>query len=157
MIACDDVLAALFLDARADGEVEGHLVACARCAAEAVTLRRAAGMLAAGATPVPPAGLTARVVRAADPLLARAARRATWRALAAAIAIALVPLPAILVLDAALVRGTYALLSTVLPHALSVYLVSSYAAVLVVLLALTYAAIPLLAERQLRAARMVHG
>jgi hypothetical protein len=104
---------------------------------------------------VPPVGLTARVLRAAEPVLARAARRAAWRALAAAIAIALVPLPAILFLDAALVLGTYALLSSVLPHALSVYLVSSYAAVLVVLLALTYAAIPLLAERQLRA-RMVH-
>jgi hypothetical protein len=151
MIVCDDVLAAVFVRGRLSADGDAHLVTCASCAAQAAAVRRAADALAAAATPAPPAGLTARVRLAAEPLLARAARRRTRRALAASIAIALVPLPAILLLDAALVRGAYALLSAVLPHALSVYLVSSYAAVLIVLLALTYAAIPILAERQLRA------
>jgi hypothetical protein len=49
-------------------------------------------------------------------------------------------------------------LSAVLPGALSLYLVFNYAATLALLLALTYSAIPILAERQARLRREeVHG
>jgi hypothetical protein len=157
MIACDDVLEALFLGRALDGDARRHLGSCPRCAGEEAGLGRAVELLGASPAPFPPAGLSARVLGAAEPLLARHAGRARWRSVAAALAIGFVPLPLILLLDAALVRGAYALLSQVLPHALTLYFVTCYAAVLVVLLALTYASIPLLAERQRRALRMVHA
>ena len=56
----------------------------------------------------------------------------------------------ILALDWFLVRGAHALLSGLLPDALSLYLAGSYAVLLATLLGLTYAAVPLLAARQLR-------
>jgi anti-sigma factor RsiW len=154
---CDDVLAALFLGEELPANAAAHLATCTRCSAEAPGVRRAAELLAAAPPPALPVDLSARTMRAAEPLLARAARRDTWRAVAAALAIGLIPLPAIVFFDATLVRGAYTLLSAVLPRALSLYLVSSYAAVLVVVLGLTYAAIPILAERQVRAVRMAHG
>jgi hypothetical protein len=52
----------------------------------------------------------------------------------------------------------YAWLARLLPPALSLYLVVNYAAVLALLGALTYGAIPLLAERQARGLREApHG
>ena len=59
--------------------------------------------------PDPPAALSAGVLRAAAPLLARSARP-SWRALLPALVVALVPLPAILALDVVMVRGAYDLL-----------------------------------------------
>jgi hypothetical protein len=99
---------------------------------------------------VPPPGLAGRVLRAAAPLLARNARRATWPAVARALAAALVPLPLIAFFDWQIVRTAHAVLSRVLPDALSFYLVFNYTATLVLLLALTYAAVPILVERQAR-------
>jgi hypothetical protein len=97
-----------------------------------------------------PAGLAARVLRAAAPLLALNARRAAWPALARAVVTALLPLPLILFVDWHIVRAAHTFLRTVLPEALSFYLVFNYAATLVLLLALTYAAVPILVERQAR-------
>ena len=67
-----------------------------------------------------------------------------------ALAAALIPLPAILVFDVALVRAIYSLLGAVLPHGLSLYLVVNHAALLALLLTLTYGAVPFLAARQAR-------
>ena len=97
--------------------------------------------------PDPPAALSAGVLRAAAPLLARSARP-SWRALLPALVVALVPLPAILALDVVMVRGAYDLLHLLLPAALSAYVAFNYAALLALLLGLTYAAVPVLAVRQ---------
>ena len=106
-------------------------------------------LLDAYVVPEPPAALTAGVLRAAAPLLARRARP-SWAALAPALVVALVPLPAILALDVVMVRGAYDLLHLLLPAALSAYVAFNYAALLALLLGLTYAAVPVLAARQNR-------
>src|SRR5262249_56380391 len=99
--------------------------------------------------PERPPWVCRRVVGARPPFLAARVEpvpRPAWRALA----IALLPLPLILAADWFLVRGAHALLSGLLPDALSLYLAGSYAVLLATLLGLTYAAVPLLAARQLR-------
>jgi hypothetical protein len=145
---CDEGLTALlFGDAAA---AAAHLAGCARCRMERADVERVRGVLAAAPEPVPPPGLAARVLRAAAPLLARNARRATWPAVARALVAALLPLPLIAFFDWQIVRTAHAVLSRVLPDALSFYLVFNYTATLVLLLALTYAAVPILVERQAR-------
>lgn len=103
-------------------------------------------------TPPPPFDLTARTLAAAAPLLAVHARRAGSRSWVRPLLVALVPLPLILAGDAAIIVGLHALLSLVLPAAISTYLVAQYALLVVLLLGLAYAAVPLLADRQARAA-----
>jgi hypothetical protein len=56
----------------------------------------------------------------------------------------------ILFLDVQALRAAYALLRSVLPDGLSLYVVFNQAATVTLLLALSYAAIPILAERQVR-------
>ncbi|HYV58123.1 MAG TPA: hypothetical protein VE911_11275 [Candidatus Nitrosopolaris sp.] len=153
MTDCQDVLTALLLG-EADTTALVHVRTCARCRAEEAAMHALAAQLAADTGPTPPPSLAPRVLAAAAPLLARNARRAAWRttwpAVARALAAALLPLPAILVFDVALVRAIYALLGAVLPHGLSLYLVVNHAALLVLLLSLTYGAVPVLAARQAR-------
>ena len=78
------------------------------------------------------------------------------RRLLRALTAALVPLPIILVLDAVIIRGAYRLLAGLLPAAVSLYVVANYAALLALLLALAYGAVPILAARQGRFAPEVH-
>jgi hypothetical protein len=150
---CQDVLTALLLD-QADATMLAHVRTCPHCRVEEPVVRALAAQLAADPGPTPPPSLAPRVLAAAAPLLARNARHAAWRttwpAVARALAAALLPLPAILVFDVALVRAIYALLGAVLPHGLSLYLVVNHAALLVLLLTLTYGAVPVLAARQAR-------
>ena len=108
-------------------------------------------LLGALDTPEPPPATTARTLAAAAPLLALHAGRTRWRTWLRPLVVSLVPLPAIVVADVALVRVLHAVLSLVLPSPLSVYLVGQYALVLALLLSLAYAAVPLVAERQARA------
>ena len=109
-------------------------------------------LLGALETPPPSSDLVARTLDAAAPLLAAHARRAGVRAWLRPLVVALLPLPIILAVDAALVRALHELLSLVLPVALSTYLVGQYALLLLLLLGLGYAAVPVLADRQARAA-----
>ena len=106
-------------------------------------------MLDGYVVPEPPPALTTGMLRAAAPLLAQHARP-SWRSIARALVIALVPLPAILALDVVMVRGAYDLLHLLLPAAVSAYVAFNYAALLALLLGLTYAAVPMLAARQAR-------
>jgi hypothetical protein len=149
---CDEILAAVLLGRPLDDATAAHARACARCRAEAPVVATVARLLAASDVE-PPADLSARVCAAAAPLLAASAARRTrpaWATVARALGAALLPLPALVLLDVAIVRGAYALLSAVLPGALSFYLVLNYATLLALLLGLTYGAIPVLAERQAR-------
>jgi hypothetical protein len=150
MTGCDDILAALLFGGASDAAAEAHFAACPRCRAERPQIERVRQALAADAVPAPPPALAARVLGAARPLLARNARRSAWPLVARALGAALVLLPVILFVDWQIVRAVHALLSSVLPGALSSYLVFNYAATLALLLALTYSAIPLVAERQAR-------
>jgi hypothetical protein len=104
--------------------------------------------LAADPAVTPSPELTRRVLEAAAPLLARNARRTAARRLLRALVVALLPFPLLLALDTYVLQLAYRMLSTVLPGALSLYLVGSYAAALALLLAVTYGAVPIVAARQ---------
>src|SRR5439155_308694 len=118
MTDCDDTLTALLFRGTLDHDAAAHLAACPRCRAERAAVESLARTLAAAPVPAPPLGLTWRLLAAAEPLLARNARRAAWPTVALALAAALLPLPAILLLDFYLVRAAFALLTAILPTAL---------------------------------------
>jgi len=153
MTDCDETLTALLLGRPLGRDATAHLAACPRCRAERAAVERLARTLAAGPSLAPPSALAMRVLGAARPLLARNARRAAWSTLARALAAALLPLPAILFLDFYAVRAAFAFLTTILPTPLGAYLVFNYTATFALLLALTYGAIPILVERQVRLRR----
>jgi len=156
-LGCDDVLAARLLG-RHDTAVAAHVAACARCAADSGGIASVREAFAAAPVPEPAPGLSALARRAAAPLLAANARRATRALVSRALAIAILVLPIVLIVDVRLVRLMYAALTTVLPPALGLYVVSSWAVTVTGLLALTYAAIPIVAERQAIArSRTVHA
>jgi hypothetical protein len=152
MSDCDDLLTALLLGAPDDEAVAAHLRACTRCREDAPLLARLSRTLGADVPGGPSPELTARALALAGPLLSRNAARATRRRVVRALVAALVPLPAILALDLAVVRLVYDLLGALLPRALTLYVVFSYASLLALLLALTYGAVPILAVRQGRLA-----
>jgi hypothetical protein len=149
-VSCDDALAAVFLGGPCDEAMRAHLATCPRCREQEPLVGAITQAFAASPTPEPPPGLTARVLRAAGPLLGR---RAAWPALGRAVAAALAPLPLILWIDWLVVRTAERLLSTVLPGVLSTFVVVNYSILLALLLALTYGAVPILAERQARGRR----
>jgi len=158
MIACDDVLEAVFLGAELDPAATAHVRECPRCGQEEPALRAIAATLGADVAPAPLAALGQRTLAAAAPLLAghaAAAERSYRRHLGRAVAAALLPLPLVLVLDAYVVRGLHAALSVLLPAIVSTYLAFNFAALVMLATALTYAAVPVLADRQLRLRR--HG
>jgi hypothetical protein len=103
-------------------------------------------------TPPPPPDLVPRTLAAARPLLAAHARRGRANAWARPLVVALLPLPLILAVDVLAVRALHDLLSIVLPGALSTYFAAQYALMVLLLLGLAYAAVPVLVDRQARAA-----
>jgi anti-sigma factor RsiW len=150
---CETTRVALALGAGHDPAVAAHVATCADCRAELATLRQVAATLAVGRPLAPAPALAARVREAAAPLLAQHARLALLRTVGRAVAVALLPLPLLLLIDSYVVRAIYGTLRAVLPDALSLYFVVNYTTLLAVLLTLAYGAIPLLAERQARLQR----
>ena len=146
---CDDVRARRFLGCQTPDDAE-HLTGCGACRELEPVFADLAAAFAGHAVPPPAPDLAARVQAAARPLLATRRRHAARRPLAAALAAALLPLPLIVALDVWALHLIYDALRRLLPEPLSLYLVVNYAAVLALLGALTYGAIPLLAERQAR-------
>jgi hypothetical protein len=88
-----------------------------------------------------------RSLTAARPFLAAHARREYRRRLAFALAAALVPLPIIAIYDRVVLGWLYAIADAVLPTPLATLAVGGYAVTISFLLALTYAAIPVLVDR----------
>jgi hypothetical protein len=153
---CDKIVEEIFLGRAVDDTAAAHVRRCERCSQEEPVMRALAHVLGADVAPELPPGLTNRVLSAVAPVLAEravAAREPYRQSLVRALAVALLPLPVILLLDLYLVRAIHTVLSAVLPAALSTYLTFNYAALVVVLITLTYGSIPLLADRQLRLAR----
>jgi len=153
---CDTILAAVLRGSVLDDAERSHAAGCPRCGALAPGLATLATDLRA-AEPAPPAGLGARVLLAAQPLLdghARAAQRARavphldGRRLATALLPAILLFPLLVLVDVALLRSVHEWLATLLPQSLSTYLVASYAALLAALVCLTFGAIPLIVQRQ---------
>lgn len=92
-----------------------------------------------------------RTLAAAAPLLAAHARRTRVRVWLRPLAVALVPLPLVIAVDVVIARALYALLSLFLPDVVTTYLVAQYVILMLLLVGLTYAAVPVLAERQAHA------
>ena len=149
---CDEVRERRLLGAGTPADA-AHAATCDACRAADAAMTRVGALFAADRLEAPAPALGARVLAAARPLLVAKRRHAARRAIAAAVAAALVPLPLILLIDVWALGTIYGWLSRLLPPALSFYLVVNYAAVLALLGALTYGAIPLLAERQARGLR----
>jgi hypothetical protein len=150
---CDHRLAALLFDRVPASDAAAHEATCPRCREDAPAARAVAAVFACAPAIAPHGRLSPGVLLAAAPMLAANARRlpaAAWRRLAAAIAVAVLPLPAILFIGWHVLEAANRLLSSVLPGSLSFYLVATHAAVLALLLGITYGAVPLLAAHQLR-------
>jgi hypothetical protein len=98
-----------------------------------------------------PADLTARVLAAASPLLAAHAGRTSWRTFLRPLVVSVLPLPLILAADVAIAGALYSLLSLVFPPVVTTVLVVQYALFVLMSLALAYAAVPLIVDRQARA------
>jgi hypothetical protein len=88
-----------------------------------------------------------RSIAAARPLLAVHARREYRRRVTLAFVAALVPLPIIAIYDRVLLGWLYGVADAVLPAPIATLAVGGYAATTSLLLALTYAAIPVLVDR----------
>ncbi len=160
-ISCDEALAALALDRRAgrdraatDVHAVAHLAGCDRCQAERARAEQVSHALAhhqvAAPAPAADAAFRSRLLAAAAPLLARRASeaRALRRRVAWAFTLALLPLPAILYANFKLLLAAHGLLSTLLPPSVSLYLVACLGAGVALLLALSYAAVPVMAARR---------
>jgi hypothetical protein len=124
-----------------------HTRECDDCAAASSSLADVARVLAGYVVAVDAAELSRRVMASLQLELARLASAWFWRRLARVTVAALLPLPAVLFLDAYVLRVFYGWASGILPQALVAYLVVSYAALQLLLVAATYAAIPLVLAR----------
>src|SRR5262245_56337710 len=124
--------------------LQAHVDECLECRDQPPPIERIATALNRGEAPIDVLTVSARTLARLQPELARLATRAFWRRVAAVLLPALAPLPLVLAYDAYVLRLVYGLVSSLLPEAVAAYLVLSYAALLVLIFAATYAAIPLL-------------
>jgi hypothetical protein len=150
-MTCDEALAAAALG-KAGDPATAHLSSCVACQEAGPRAAAVAHLLSSYQVPGPAPGSAARTLAAAAPLLARrrAERRALRRRVAWALTLALLPLPAIVLANVKLLMATHRLLLSLLPPALSLYMVVCLGAGVALLLALSYAAVPLLAARRPR-------
>jgi len=124
-----------------------HAEECAECRPHAAAV---SATLARSAASVDAAPLSALVLARVHPELLARARATFWRRLVVVSAVALIPLPLVVVADLWALGWLYALASAWLPAVVATYLVVSYGATVLVLLGSVYAAIPLLLARPLR-------
>jgi anti-sigma factor RsiW len=124
-----------------------HVEDCDACRSTPPATDRIASLLHAATVHVDVEALSQQVVERVRPELLRLARAAFWRQVALALAIALLPLPAVVAYDTYLLGVAYGVISAVLPAAFAAYLILTYAAFLALLFATTYAAIPVILDR----------
>jgi hypothetical protein len=136
-------------DDRSTGDAPGnaavlhvHVTECDECRAAPPPIGRIATLLDAGVVPIDAAALSHRVLLQLEPTLVRLGAAVLWRKVASALLLSLIPLPVVLAYDAYLLRVAYGLASALLPATLAAYLILDYAAILVLVFAATYAAIP---------------
>jgi len=130
--------------------LRAHAADCEACRADLLPVERVAARLEADCVAVDVSALSQRTLERLQPALARRARAEYQRQVAAALLVGLVPLPAIALYNAYVLRLLYHLMAIVLPVGVAGYLVATYAAFLVLLFAMTYAAVPVLMGRQHR-------
>jgi hypothetical protein len=89
------------------------------------------------------AAMSHNVMALARPVLQQNARAAWRRQVIAALLVATLPLPVVLLYDAYLLRLLYGAIGTLLSTTVAAYVVTTYGAILALLFSLTYAAIPI--------------
>ncbi len=125
-----------------------HVEACDACRLDTPAVDLIAARLATVNVPIDAAALSQRTMLRLRPELQRCANAALWRRATIGVLLALLPLPAVLAYNVYLLHMAYDVLLALLPAAVVVYLVASEAALLVLLFAATYAAIPVLLARR---------
>ena len=133
--------------------LDEHVATCAECAIDPVALDRMRTVLRSEPIRIDASLLSHRVAAMVAPELARLGARAFRRRVAIGVLLALLPLPIVLAYDALLLRAAHAVLSFLLPEALVLYLVAGMGLTALLLIATSYAAIPLLVHRQIAASR----
>jgi hypothetical protein len=134
-------------DTPGPSRLAAHAAECEACRSVPLPIDRIAILLDGAELSVDAAALSARVlVRLRREL--QLAGGVSWRAVAAVLLRAVLPLPAVVAFDAYMLRRLYVLGTTILPEPLVAYAVLSYGALLLLLFGLTYAAVPLLVARQ---------
>jgi hypothetical protein len=124
-----------------------HAAQCDACRAAPLPINRIAILLDGAEVRLDTAALSARVMLRLRREL-NLAGGVSWRAVAAVLLRAVLPLPAVVAFDAYVLWTAYVLGKAILPGPLVAYVVLSYGALLLLLFGLTYAAVPLLVARQ---------
>jgi hypothetical protein len=125
--------------------LRAHARECEACAAEPPALEAIAAALDQGVAQSRGGGTVApAVLAAAAPLLAVYAKRAYRKRLVRSYLLTLGPLPLVVAFDAYMLGEAYDVLSRWLPAPMVAWMLVAYAGVLLLLCALTYAALPLL-------------
>jgi hypothetical protein len=128
-------------------QLAAHAAECDACRSEPLPINRIAMLLDGATVSLDAAALSARgMVRLRREL--NLAGGMSWRAVAAVLLRALLPLPGVVACDAYVLRTAYVLGKAILPGPLVAYVVLSYGALLLLLFGSTYAAVPLLVARQ---------
>jgi hypothetical protein len=137
--------------------LDAHVAECEDCRATPPPIDRIAAILNTSIVAVDATALSCRTLARLQPELARRAGTGLWRKAAAALLLALVPLPIVLAYDAYVLRVAYELASALLPAAVAAFLIFGYAAFLALLFATTYATIPLFLAHRTNAGQPVLG
>ena len=130
-----------------------HAEHCDDCRNAQLPAEQIAELLGSDTVSVNAGALSQQTMLRLQPVMERRAAFALWKRVAACVLLALLPLPAVLAYDAYVLRMLFQLVSALLPATVTAYFVFSYAALLVLLFALTYASIPLLLHHDTLATR----
>src|SRR5262245_22120310 len=123
--------------------LDEHVADCAECQSHTAAIHQVDHLLACSIAVVDADRLTANASFLLRSALEANAADALWRRVIAALTLALAPLPLVLVYDAFLLRAMQSVLASLVPGTVATYVIFSYAALLALLLAGTYAAIPI--------------
>ena len=144
-------------DAFAGEPLAAHVAECDFCREGSLPLERISQLLSVCAVDVDLPAISQRTVTRLRPELERRARLTLWRRVAVGVLLAFLPLPAVLLYNAYVLRVAYDAVSELLPAALAAYLLLSYAAFLILVFAATYAAIPICMARSAPRRAVVRG
>jgi hypothetical protein len=125
-----------------------HVEGCEQCGTDSVDVAALSDVLRADEVALDANLLSRATLVRLRPELARRAAFVFRRRLATGLIAALIPLPAVLLFDAYVLRALFGLVSLLIPTTLAAYVVLSYAVFLLLMTASVYGAIPLLVERQ---------
>ena len=132
---------------RTDDALSAHAAECGDCAGTQPPLAAIAAVLDADVRELDAAQLSASTMARLAPALQARADALFWRRFTRALVAGLVPLPLVIALNAWLLPQLYELAAGWVPAIVAAYLVFGYGVSLLVLIAGSYAAIPLLLAR----------